>query len=312
MDYLELGRHGPKVSAVGIGMWQAGGTSWGDDVRDRYTKDAMVRAVDVGINLVDTAEVYGDGHSEEVVGRAIRAVGRDRVFLATKVGGHHLHADHVVRACLGSRRRLHLRAIDLYQIHRPPAWEQVPLREPMQALERLEREGKIHHIGVSNFAVRDLEEARSYLSRSDIVSNQIQYSLLHREPETGILPYCRREGIGVIAWSPLAKGILSGKYAVGKGPQDRIRSDDPMFRAGNRRAAVPLVRALRGIGEAHRRSASQVALAWLIAHPGVVPIPGAKRPQQAEENAGAAGWALTRSEVRHLDRTSAAARLDTF
>jgi aryl-alcohol dehydrogenase-like predicted oxidoreductase len=312
MKFRELGRHGPKVSVVGLGMWQAGGSSWGEDITDRDTQAAMVRAIDLGINLVDTAEVYGNGHSEEVVGRALRKVGRQRVFLATKVGGHHLHADDVVRACVGSRRRLGVRSIDLYQIHRPPAWEQVALRETMRALERLQREGKIEHIGVSNFAIRDLKEARSHLSRSDIVSNQVQYSLLHREIEDELLDYCRREGIGVIAWSPLAKGLLTGKYHRARRPKDRIRSDDALFRPTNLTAMAPLVRALRGIAKAHGGTPSQVALSWLISHRKVVPIPGAKRPAQSEENAGAAGWSLTLREARILDRESSRSRPDTF
>lgn len=314
MEYVTLGRHGPKASEVGIGMWQAGGTSWGDDVRDRDCEEAMVCAVELGINLVDTAEVYGNGHSEEVVGRAIRKVGRDRVFIATKVSGEHLRARDVERACRGSLRRLRIRVIDLYQIHTPDPWAQVPLQETMKALERLQREGQIRHIGVSNFAVRDLREARACLSRADIVSDQVQYNLLHREPEAGLLPYARREGIAVLAWSPIAKGVLAGKYHGSTRPKDRVRSNNPLFRPKNLQVAAPLVALLRRIGKVHGKTPAQVALRWVADHPGVIPIPGAKRPAQAEENAGAAGWSLTRAERKQLDRTSAAvaARLDTF
>src|SRR5439155_836693 len=141
MEYVSLGRGGPTVSAVGLGMWQAGGKAWGADVRDADCRKAMERAVDLGINLVDTAEAYGDGHSEQVMSRAIKDVGRDRVFIATKVGGWHLRADDVKKACAGSLKRLGVREIDLYQVHWPDPWSQVPLREPIKALQALPRAG---------------------------------------------------------------------------------------------------------------------------------------------------------------------------
>jgi len=314
MKHVTLGRKGPKVSEIGIGMWQAGGKSWGQDVADLDCQKAMERAVELGINLVDTAEVYGEGHSEEVVGRTIREAGRDHVFIATKVGGDHLRPRDVERACRGSLKRLGIREIDLYQIHWPSVWDQVPLTETMRALERLQRQGRIRHIGVSNFAVRDLEEARSALSRTDVVSNQIQYSLLHREPEAELLPYCVQEGIAILAWSPIAKGLLAGKYSATRRPKDRIRSEEALFKPANLRAMHPLLGALQEVARAREKTPAQVALRWLADHPGVVPIPGVKRPTQAEENAGAAGWSLTRAERARLDRTSSAvlARLDTF
>ena len=312
MDYIPLGRGGPKVSAIGIGMWQAGGKAWGPDVRDADCRRAMERAVELGINLVDTAEAYGDGHSEQVMRPAIKKVGRENVFVATKVGGWHLRPDDVKKACAGSLKRLGVREIDLYQVHWPDPWSQVPLRDTMKALEALHRAGKIRHIGVSNFAVRDLEEARSHLSRTDIVSNQVRYNMLQREIEAEVLPYCRREGIAILAWSPIGKGVLSGKYHARKRPKDRVRSDEDLFKLVNLRKVAPLVARLRAIGRSHGKTAAQVALAWLRGRRIVVPIPGVKRPSQAEENAGAAGWALTVAEQRALDRASSALRLDTF
>jgi myo-inositol catabolism protein IolS len=314
MRYVTLGRKGPRVSEIGIGMWQAGGKSWGADVVDEDCQRAMERAIELDINLVDTAEAYGDGHSEEVVGRAIRAAGRDRVFLATKVSGEHLRARDVERACRGSLKRLGVREIDLYQVHWPNPWDLSPIPETMKALERLQKQGRIRHIGVCNFDVRDLEEARASLSRADIVSDQVQYSLLHREPETGLVPYARREGVALLAWSPIAKGVLAGTYSATKRPADPIRSDSDLFRPASLRAATPLVSLIRGIARARGKTPAQVALRWLADHPGVVPIPGVKRPAQTEENAGAAGWSLTRAERVRLDRTSAAVlpKLDTF
>lgn len=312
MRMVELGRGGPKVSEIGIGMWQAGGKSWGSDVRDKDCQAAMERAIGLGINLVDTAEIYGMGHSEEVTGKGIQAVGRDNVFIATKVAGDHARAPDVERACRGSLKRLGVREIDLYQVHWPSLWDQIPLRETMKALEKLQRAGKIRHIGVSNFAVRDLEEARSHLSRTDIVSDQVRYNLLQREIESGLMPYCRKEGIAILAWSPIGKGVLAGKYHAGHRPKDSIRSEDDLFKPRNLKAATPVVQLLRRIGRAHGKTPAQVALAWLKHHRGVVPIPGVKRPAQAEENAGAGGWSLTAAEFRALDRAAKRVRLDTF
>ncbi len=312
MEYVSLGRGGPDVSAVGLGMWQAGGKAWGSDVRDADCRKAMERAVELGVNLVDTAEAYGDGHSERVMSRAIRNVGRDHVFVATKVGGWHLRADDVRKACAASLTRLGVREIDLYQVHWPDPWSQVPLRETMKALEALHRAGRIRNIGVSNFAVRDLEEARSHLSRADIVSNQVRYNMLQREVEAEVVPYCKREGIAILAWSPIGKGVLTGKYHDGRRPKDRIRSDEDLFKPANLRAAAPLIRELRKIGRARGKTAGQVALAWLRRHGHVIPIPGAKRPAQAEENAGAAGWQLTAREFRSLGGILRRTWLDTF
>jgi len=312
MDYVALGRGGPKVSAIGIGMWQAGGKAWGSDVRDADCRKAMERAVELGINLVDTAEAYGDGHSETVMSRAIKNVGRDNVFVATKVGGWHLRPDDVRKACAASLKRLGVREIDLYQVHWPDPWGQVPLRETMKALEALQRAGKIRHIGVSNFAVRDMREARSHLSRTDLTSNQVRYNMLQRDVEKEVLPYCAREGIGILAWSPIGKGLLTGKYHNGRRPKDRVRSDEDLFKPANVRASAPLVRELRRIGKIHGKTPAQVALAWLRRHRHVVPIPGGKRPAQAAENAGAAGWSLSSRELRGLDAILRRTRLDTF
>jgi aryl-alcohol dehydrogenase-like predicted oxidoreductase len=312
MEYVPLGRGGPQVSAIGLGMWQAGGKAWGDDVRDVDSRKAMEHAIELGINLVDTAEAYGDGHSETVMRQAIKNVGRDHVFIATKVGGWHLRADDVRKACAASLKRLGVREIDLYQVHWPDPWSQVPLRETMKALEALHRAGKIRHIGVSNFAVRDLREARSHLSRADIVSNQVLYNMLQRNVEAEVVPYCRREGIAILAWSPIGKGILSGKYHNGKRPKDRVRSDEDLFKPANIRATAPLIRELRRTGRVHGKTPAQVALAWLRRHPHVIPIPGAKRPSQAEENAGAAGWSLSGRQIRTLDGILRRVRLDTF
>lgn len=312
MERIELGRSGIRVSQIGLGMWQAGGSQWGADVNDGDCVAAMARAVELGVNLIDTAEVYGQGHSEEVVGRAIQDVGRDNVVVATKVAGQHLRPDDVVRACQGSLKRLGIREIDLYQVHWPDPWEQVPLSRTMRALEKLHKDGWIRAIGVSNFAVRDLDEARSDLSAVDIASNQVRYNLLHREIEAEVLPYCNREKITTLAYSPLAQGVLAGRYGPLNAPSDAVRKQSRFFREDNLKEAEHLLVVLRRIATAHRRTVAQVALNWLNRDPIVVPIPGAKRPSQAEENAGAAGWRLSEEEVREIETASARLHLDLF
>jgi len=312
MERIELGKSGIKVSRPGLGAWQAGGKQWGDDVRDKDCIAVIVKAHELGINLVDTAEVYGNGHSEEVVGKALRQVGRDEMIVATKVAGSHLGYDQVLKACDGSLKRLGIDVIDLYQIHWPSAWDQVPLSETMKALEKLRRDGKIRAIGVSNFSIRDMKEARDSLASADIVSNQVQYSMIHREIEKEVLPYCQQEGITVLAWAPLAEGALTGKYSKSKAPKDAVRDDHPFFRPENIEAINSIVALLNEVGTSHRKTAPQVALNWLLTKDNVLPIPGAKNPKQAEENAGAAGWSLAAKEISRLDRALRSLKIDRF
>jgi aryl-alcohol dehydrogenase-like predicted oxidoreductase len=312
MERVRLGMSGVEVSRIGLGMWQAGGKNWGTDVNDRDCVAAIVRSVECGVDLVDTAEVYGEGHSEEVVGRAIKVVGRDNLVVATKVAGSHLRERDLERACRGSLKRLGVRAIDLYQVHWPDPWDQVPFKEGFRALERLWKRGTIRAIGASNFAVRDLKDAQSHLSRAEIASNQVRYNLLQREIEAEVLPYCRKERIPILAWSPLAQGVLADTYTARRKPKDSVRKQNDLFSDRNLREAETVLRVLRGIAKARGKTVAQVALAWLAKDPLVVPIPGAKRPAQAEENAGAAAITLSREELRRIEAASRRVRLDTF
>ena len=312
MDRVELGESGVSVSRIGLGMWQAGGKNWGSDVNDRDCVRAIVRAHELGVDLVDTAEGYGEGHSEEVVGKAIKEVGRDNVVIATKIAGYHMRERDVERACRRSLKRLGVRAIDLYQVHWPDPWDQVPFKEGFRALERLWKRGVIRAIGVSNFAVRDLRDAQSHLARAEIASNQVRYNLLQREIEPEVLPYCRREKIPILAWSPLAQGVLADKYSVRRKPKDSVRKQNDLFSTHNLTEAGNVLRVLRGIAKVHGKTVAQVALAWIAKDPDVIPIPGAKRPAQAEENAGAAEIQLTRDELRRIEAASRRVRLETF
>src|SRR6266700_3758888 len=259
MEFRTLGKNGTKISRIGIGVWQASDLWKGDD---EQIVRAISRSHELGVNLVDTAEAYGNGHSEEVVGRALRDIGRDEFVVATKVHGANLRYDELQRAAAASMKRLGVTEIDLYQVHWPDPWEQVPLKETMKALEKLYTEGKIRAIGVSNFAVRDLEEARSHLSRTDIVSNQVRYNFLQREIEEEVLPYCRKNNITQI---------------------EKVNA------------------VLASIARRHGCLVSQVALSWLLANQMVVPIPGAKNEAQAEENVGSTKHLLANAELTELD-----------
>ncbi|MEM3470208.1 MAG: aldo/keto reductase, partial [Thermoproteota archaeon] len=271
LEYVELGRSGLKVSVIGLGTWQASGKAWGSDVEDDQIVKAIVRAHELGVNLIDTAEAYGGGHSEEVVARAIREVGRENLVVATKVHGGHLRYNDVLKAAEHSLRRLGVREIDLYQVHWPDPWEQVPLKHTMRAMERLYKEGKIRAIGVSNFAVRDLEEAKRHLSEASIVSNQVRYNMLQREIEEEVLPYCRRENITVIAYSPLAQGALTGKYGLSNKPSDGIRRGNKLFTDENLAEISRLLKVLDGIAKVRGKTIAQVAMNWLLREGNIVP-----------------------------------------
>ncbi len=307
MIHSTLGNSVIKVSKLGLGLWQASDEWNGSD--DEIIQ-AVLRSHQLGVNLVDTAEVYGKGHSEQVLGQALKKSKREEFVVATKVHGANLRFDELQRACELSLRRLDVKQIDLYQVHWPDPWEQIPLKHTMKALEKLHDEGKIRAIGVSNFAVRDLEEARSFLSRTDIVSNQVRYNLLQREIEEEVLPYCKRENITILAWSPLAQGALTGKYRPGKVPKGDVRESNKVFAGPNLIQVEKLVSVLSRIASLHNCTIGQLALNWLIQNPLVIPIPGAKSPAQAEENVRSVEIKLSAAELDEIDRASKSIRIN--
>lgn len=301
-----LGRTGEKLSVIGAGTWQWGALEWGwgGTYGKKQALGAFHRALDRGVNWLDTAEIYGPWRSEQVIGEALRER-RDGVFVASKVMPFHSFD----KACAGSRRRLGVDAIDLYQIHWPNPVAPVPVL--MRAMERLKKKGHIRHIGVSNFSAAQLREAREALPRSEVVSNQVKYNLLEREVEPDLLPECRKSGVTLIAYSPLAQGALSGKYTPDHPPGDWVRRTHPLFSRENLRRTGPLIAALRSVGRKRGRSVSQVALNWLVRDPRVVAIPGAKDAKQAEENARGGDWRLAPAEVRAIDGAARKVRLAT-
>ncbi len=305
MEYTFLGPTNEKISRVGLGTWQFSDT-WG--VKSYETAKAILEeAHRQGINLVDTAIVYGNGLSEEYIGRALKELGlRDEFFIASKVPGQFLAWGDVFKAVEGSLRRLQVDAIDLMQVHWPPVWHNVPTCEYMRALERLVALGKIRYIGLSNFPPVLAWEAQECLAREEIVSLQVRYNLLERDTEKELLPYAEEYNMTLLAWSPLAKGALTGKYKPDNLPKfEDVRKTDPIFHPENFARVYEVVKLLEEIAGKYGKTPAQVALNWLVtASPAVVPIPGAKRPEHVADNAGSVGWRLSYEDWARLEEAS--------
>jgi aryl-alcohol dehydrogenase-like predicted oxidoreductase len=300
MKYVDI--EGSRVSAIGLGCWQFGSKDWGYDTR--YAQETAVElvhtALDMGVNLIDTAEVYAHGVSETIVGRAL--VGRRAdAFVATKVFPVMPTAARVEEHGRLSALRLGVDTIDLYQVHWPnPA---VPIGSQMDGMRRLQDSGIVHHAGVSNFSVKRWEAAEAALGRP-VLSNQVQYSLLSAKPGASVVPYAQSHGRLVIAYSPLAKGLLGGRYGVDNLPKGSARTMDPLWLAENVARAKPVIETVRRIADAHNATPAQVALAWLIHHPNVVVIPGASSVDQLRHNVEAADLDLKDGEIEELTAES--------
>jgi aryl-alcohol dehydrogenase-like predicted oxidoreductase len=319
MEHRTLGRTGLLVSPVGFGAWAIGGGDyafgWGAQ-DDRDSVAAVERAVDLGINWIDTAPVYGLGHSEEVIGRALRQLGSSRrpyVFtkcsLVWKEGrrevSHSLDAGSIRREAEASLKRLGVEAIDLLQIHWPgwpPPASSPQVEEGWAALAALKKAGTVRHVGVSNFGVADLERAERV---APVESLQPPYSLLRRRVEAEILPWCRAHDAGVIVYSPMQAGLLSGKMTrerIAALPADDWRRGSPEFQEPRFSQNMRLVGTLRAVGERHGRRPGEVAVAWVLRHPAVTAaIVGFRRPQQVEEIVGAGGLRLTDAEAAEIE-----------
>ena len=297
MKYVEVG--GVRVSAIGLGTWQFGSREWGygADYDTRVAGTIVHRALDLGVNLIDTAEVYGLGRSERIVGEAIR--GRsDSVFLATKLFPIGLPFMTGWRA-RASARRLGVDHVDLYQLHWPSPL--FPPRTTMPRLRRLVEEGLVGHVGVSNHTLAGWQEAEQ-ASGGPVLSNQVRFSLVDRSPEKELVPWAQEKGRIVIAYSPLGQGVLSGKYQQSTpGNFRRVRRN---FTAEARARFEPLIAALREIGGRHHATPAQIALAWLVRKPNVVAIPGASSVAQLEENTAAGDIELSDEDAALLDRLS--------
>jgi aryl-alcohol dehydrogenase-like predicted oxidoreductase len=295
MQTRKLGNSDLHITPVGYGAWAAGGSGWqfawgSQDDNDSIA--AIHRSLELGVNWIDTAAVYGLGHSEEVVARALKSWSGPRPYVFTKCGLRWdaqgqvqkvLSVDSIRREVEDSLRRLAVDGIDLYQIHWPPDPDSPQLEEGWSTLADLKREGKVRWIGVSNFDVEQLRRAQAI---APVTSLQPRYSLVHREVEDEILPYCLTEGIGVIVYSPMASGLLTGtmtRERAAKLPKDDWRNRHPDFTEPNLARNLALVDRLRLVAKRHNRSVGEVAIAWTLHHPAVTgAIVGARTARQAE------------------------------
>jgi aryl-alcohol dehydrogenase-like predicted oxidoreductase len=314
VERRRLGSTDLDLTVIGFGTWAHGGGgwrySWGPQ-DDHESIAAIQRALELGVNWIDTAPVYGLGHAEEVLGRALAQHGGSagRPIVATKCGlvwdDRRRITSRLTRASVlaegeASLRRLGLEAIDLYQIHWPnPEGE---IEEAWEAIEELRRQGKIRYAGVSNFSVPQMRRVGA-LHR--VASLQPPYSALRRDVEAEILPYCAREQIGVVAYSPLQKGLLTGKITaerVATLPADDHRRDDPAFRTPRLEENLRAAQGLTAIAARHGRTLAQLAIAWVLRRDEVTSaIVGARRASQIEETVGAAGWRLGADVIAEIE-----------
>jgi len=304
---MQLGTSGIQVSTVIMGTWQAGKAMWAG-IDDRACTEAIRSALDAGITTFDTAEAYGRGHSERILGKALAGF-RHQVVLATKVFPHNLAPDRLMEACHRSLRNLQTDVIDLYQIHWPAGAHgsrKVPIEKTMAALTKLKADGKIRAIGVSNFSKTQLAAAQEF---GRIDSLQPPYSLLWRHFESDARSYCRENDITVLAYSPMAQGLLTGKF----GPDHVFAEGDHrfqnrLFEPDHFKRVQQVLAQLKPIADQRGISMAQLALAWVQAQPRTCAIAGARNASQIKENAAAMAIVLTHEE---LDRMDAISRLVT-
>jgi voltage-dependent potassium channel beta subunit len=311
MEYRRLGRAGVKVSSIALGNW----LTHGGYVAEEAAAACVRRAYDLGINLFDTANAYNRGAAEEVLGRALRQYRRSSYVLATKLfwpmgdgpNDKGLSRKHIMEQCHASLHRLGVDYIDLYQCHRYDA--ETPIDETLRALDDLISQGKVLYAGVSEWTAVQIDDAVAFAREHNIdqvISSQPQYSMLYRVIEHDVIPLCRREGIGQIVFSPLAQGVLTGKYKPGQAPpaDSRANAGDAanMIRRWLRDDVLEAVARLEPIARDHGISMGQLALAWVLRQPNVSSaIIGASRPQQIDDNVGAVGVTLDESTLQAID-----------
>jgi len=299
---------GVKVSRIGLGTWAIGGLEWGN-VPDEAAIATILSAVDRGINVIDTAPIYGRGHAEELIGKAMRAHGRrDAFFVATKAGLEwnergvfaNSTAPRLRQELEDSLRRLGTDLVDLYQLHWPDTL--VPVAEVAGLFAQFQREGKVRAIGVSNFSVAQMQEFRSF---APLASNQPPYNLFEREIDGSVLPWCEANGVAVLTYSSLCRSLLGGRVHRGmKFDEKDIRSVDPKFQEPR---FSQYLTAVERLGEFARtrydKSVVELAARWVLDRPGVsVALWGAKRPDQLDAIAGVVGWNLDAGAMAEIDR----------
>lgn len=322
MEYKKLGETDLKVSVVTFGAWAAGGWMWGGTER-KDAVEAIKASYDLGVTSIDTAPIYGQGTSEEIVGEAIHGIPRDRVQILTKYGMRwdvakgelafhtknnageaidvykYAGKESVIRECEDSLKRLGTDYIDLYQIHWPDVT--TPIGETMEAVARLIEQGKVRYAGVCNFSVDQMKEAEKYIT---LASNQVPYSMVKRQIEKDVIPWCIENKKSILAYSPLERGLLTGKMQPGHrfGEGDH-RMGVHFFRDENIERTNKFLQSIKPIADEKKIGLGQLVILWTLAQPGItIALVGARNAQQAVQNAGAVDAHLTSGEVETISR----------
>jgi len=311
MEYRRLGGSGVKVSEISLGSW----LTYGGTVAEQQATACIHRAYDLGINFFDTANVYVRGAAEEIVGNALKGFKRDSYFLATKVyfpmgvgpNDRGLSRKHIMEQCHASLKRLGVDYVDLYQCHRYD--EGTPLEETLRALDDLVRQGKVLYVGVSEWTADQIADAlrlAKEMNLDRIVSNQPRYNMIQRQIEAEVVPLSEREGVGQVVFSPLAQGVLTGKYRPGEAPKGGTRAADPessrFMRQLMNEDVLSAVEGLRAVASDAGLTMSQLALAWVLRQENISSaIIGASRPEQVEDNAAASGAHLPPDALDRID-----------
>ena len=320
METRKLGNSDLQITTVGFGAWAIGGSGWEFAWGKQEDDDSVVairKALEVGVNWIDTAAVYGLGHSEEIVARALAQWRGKRPYVFTKCTRRwnengkiysEFGAASLRKECEDSLRRLNVETIDLYQMHWPPEGDKPGLEETWQTLATLKAEGKVRWIGVSNFNVAQIQRAEKI---APVTSLQPPYSVIRRQIEAEILPYCEKQGIGVISYAPMASGLLTGAMTRERAealPADDFRSRNPEFREPRLSKNLELVERLRQVGARHGRTPGEVAIAWTLRKPWITAaIVGARNAKQAEGIMGAGELKLSPAEITEIEGAAAAA-----
>lgn len=300
MRFIALDTPKP-LSKIGLGTWQFGSREWGyGPAFEKQAAQIVRRAVELGVTVFDSAEIYGFGRSERILGAAL-GDDRPKVVVATKILPVLPVAAVVQQRAVASAARLGVTGIDLYQVHQPNPL--VGDHTTMRGMRTLQDVGLVGEVGVSNYGLRRWQVAEAALGRR-VLSNQVRYSMLDRAPEQDLLPYARQAGRVVIAFSPLAQGFLSGRYDAGNPPSGAVRRANPYFLPENLERGAVLIDTLRQVADAHDATPSQIALAYLLRHPNVLAIPGASGVEQMERNAAAADIDLADDEYAALAETA--------